>query len=143
MCTFLTWPRRPRINAYKNTNTTKVPYAPPTRPCRKQAGGLPPTHPTCAQESSYDKQTTSLRTTLTRLSIHREGHRNKEAKRHRDGAARQTKFRAARQGPALHLEESQQQGWRAASPPLTSLPCGPTKDIQRIQEPPPPPLIQS
>lgn len=38
-----------------------------------------------------------------RLSIHREGHRNKEAERHRSGAARQSKLCAARQGPALHL----------------------------------------
>lgn len=51
---------------------------------------------------------------LTRLPIHREGHRDKEAKRHRGGAARQSKFCAARQGPALHLETWEKQGLRAA-----------------------------
>lgn len=122
---------------------------PPTRPCGKQVGGFPPLNPTHAQESS-DKQATFPRITLTRLSIHREGHRNKEAKRHRSGAARQSKLCAARQGPALHLEESEQ---RAGEQPFCRLPtplaylpwapCIPSKDIQRIQEPPPPQFSHS
>lgn len=55
------------------------------------------------------------RTTLTRLSIHGEGHGKEEAERHGGGAARQLKLRAAREGPALHLGAWKRQGQRAAS----------------------------
>lgn len=127
----------------------KVPYVPPTRPCGKWVCGFLPINPTHAQESR-DKQATFLRITLTRLSIHREGHRNEKAKRHRAGAARQSKLRAARKWLALHLEESKQQGWRAAflqdshlhSPTCPGFPAA-HLDTPRIQKPPPPQFSHS
>lgn len=102
--------------AHKNENSTKVPYAPPTRLCRKYAGEFPPISPTLAQENrgSRNQWATLPRTTLTRLSIHREGHRNEEAKRHGGRTARQSKLCAARQGPTLYLEAWKKQGLRAA-----------------------------
>lgn len=97
--------------AHKNENSTQVPYALPTRLCRKYAGEFPPISPTLAQENRGSRDQWA---TLTRLSIHGEGHRNEEAKRHRGGAARQSKLRAARQGPTLYLEAWKKQGLRAA-----------------------------
>lgn len=69
------------------------------------------------------------KTSLTRLSIHRKGHRNKEAESHRAGAARHTELCAAWQGPVLHLKAIKKSGQRTfckttPGPPLHSQPPG-------------------
>lgn len=93
--------------------------------------GLAPISPTWAPENraSRDEWATIPRTALTRLSIHREGHRDEETEGHGAGAAGQAKFRAATQGPALHLQAWKKQGLRAAF-------------LQGSQPGPPPPLVR-
>lgn len=109
-CTFLTWPRIPRVSAHEDATLPRFLMS-----CARQAGGFPPSARHGLEKTgSRGKCVTFPRTTLTRLSIHGEGHGKEEAKRHRGGGVRQLKLRAAREGPALHLEAWKKQGQRAA-----------------------------
>lgn len=142
MCTGLRGPGA-RVSAHKNANTARVPYAPPTRPRATKSRGFPPINRHGLEktgEAGKSGGPALPRTALTRLSVHRKGHRNEEAERHRGGAARQAKLCGARQRPALHLGARKRQGLRAAplqgspqastsTPLLAQPPCSPSTEM--------------